>query len=232
MRWFKRAEPREPDPSFLGLLDEYGLSAYERQAAFEQRVGQRDWQLDQDAGLLRLGDDIELVAQILGSEAPRDKSWLWAWANESVDPRLTAKAQAARSIGEDRGLSFLTEPHLDTERTGDGYLLALATTGLLQADAYYPCPYPGGVAYVLVDLASDVPDLGPPTAQRVVDVVSMAIQDAPRLVTRRSLERYLARLGGAVRSSHDSVTFDDNVTFRFDDFGRLTAMEATIEADG
>jgi hypothetical protein len=231
MRWFRRGDSRPPDPEFLDVLDEYGLAAYERQAAFEQRIGERDWELDQDAGVLRLGDDIELAAQILGSEVPRHKSWLWAWANESVDPRLTAKAREARSIGEDRGLSFLAEPQIDTERTGDGYLLALATTGLLRADAYYPCPYPGGLAYVLVDLAFDAPDLGPPTARRVVEVVSMAIHDGPRLVTRRSLERYLARFGGTVHTSDDSITFDDDATFRFDDLGRLTAIEATIESD-
>jgi hypothetical protein len=228
MRWFKRAEPREPDTMFLDLLSEYGLASYERQAAFEQRIGDLDWQLDQDEGVVRLGEDIELPAQILGSEALREKTWLWAWANESIDQRLTASAREARSIGEDRGLSFLTEPQIDTERTGDGYLLALATTGLLGADAYYPCPYPGGVAYVLVDLAAEAPDFGPATPQRIVDVISMAIQDAPRLVSRRPVDRYLATIGAEVSSTSEMVRVGENVTFRFDELGRLTEIDASL----
>jgi hypothetical protein len=228
MRWFKRREPREPDQEFLDLLSEYGLRSYERQAAFEQRIGDLDWELDQDQGVVRLGDALVLPAQILGSEAVKDRTWLWGWANGSVEPSLTVKAAEARSIGEERGISFLTEPQIDTDRTGDGYLLALTTTGLLGADAYYPCPYPGGVAYVLVDLAGDMPDLGPATPERIVDVISMAIQEAPGLISRRSVERYLERIGADAAWEGDRVRVGETATFTFDDLGRLTAIEATL----
>jgi hypothetical protein len=132
-------------------------------------------------------------------------------------------------LGQDRGLPFLTEPQIDTERTGDGYLLALTTTGLLGADAYYPCPFDGGVAYVLVDLGDDVPNLGPATPQRVVDVISLAIQDGPRLVSRRSVERYLARIEAEATIDGTTVRLGSAATFTFDDLGRLTGIEATLE---
>jgi hypothetical protein len=229
MRWFKRAEPREPDQDFVDLLTEHGLASYERQAAFEQRIGDLDWQLDQERGVLMLGEQIILRAQILGSEAVKARTWLWAWANESVDHSLAVKAAEVRSIGEQRGLSFLTEPQIDTERTGDGYLLALATTGLLGADPYYPCPYPGGVAYVLVDLANDALDLGPVTAERIVDVISLAIQDAPRLVSRRSIERYLAGIGADATWEGDGVQLGGSARLTFDELGRLTSIEGVFE---
>lgn len=232
MRWFKRREPPEPEAAFLDLLAEHGLAAYERQAAFEQRVGDLDWQLDQDRGAVMLGDDLVLPAQLLGSEALNARTWLWAWANESIDAELAIKSSEARSIGEARGLTWMTEPQIDTQRTGDGYLLALATSGLLEADAYYPCPYPGGVAYALVDLPQDLRfPPSPATAERVVHVITNALQDGPRLVSRASIERYLTTIGAEAESSGDLILIGENATFRFDELGRLTGIEATLEAE-
>ena len=231
MRWFKRNEPPEPEASFLEALAEHGLAAYERQAAFEGQIGDLDWQLDQERGALLLGDDYVLPAQILGTEAVKAQTWLWAWANDSVEPTLTAKASEARSIGERRELGWLTEPQIDTRRTGDGYLLALATTGLLGVDGYYPCPYPGGVAYAIVDVPAELKVGSPPSAERIVSVISAALHDAPRLITRTSIERYLDAIGAVSSVAADEIRIGEEVTFRFDELGRLTDLEATLEAD-
>jgi len=231
MRWFKRREPPEPEGTFLDLLAEHGLAAYERQADFEQRVGGLDWQLDQDRGTVMLGDDLELPVQLLGSEAVKSQTWLWAWGNPSIDATLAVKSSEARSIGEARGLAWMTEPQIDTERTGDGYLLALTTSGLLKADAYYPCPYPGGLVYALVELPDDLRlSRSRPTAERVVHVITNAVQDAPRLVSRACIERYLTTIGAEAESIGDTIRIGENATFRFDELGRLIGIEATLEA--
>src|SRR5919108_6022775 len=98
MRFFKRkAAPREaPDADFLAFLAEHGLIAFDRQLRLAEVVGERDWQLDQDRGVLTFGDDISLDAQILGSASDRSGTWLWAWANPSIDDRLTREARRAR----------------------------------------------------------------------------------------------------------------------------------------
>lgn len=234
MRWFRRKAPPEPDDDFLDLLAEHGLAFYERQAAFEQRIAGLDWRLDQDRGIVSVGDDLELPAQILGSEAVRDNTWMWAWANPTVEESLSAKSREARSIGHAQGIEVLTEPQIDTHRAGDGYLLALATCGLLDADAYYPCPYPGGVLYVIVDLGDDVPPLGPPGGERVVRLISMMLEDAPRLASRRAIERYLTTIRADISSSGGSIRISQDATLTFDELGRLTEMQATLQppADG
>ena len=216
----------------MELLAEYGLAFYERQVAFEQRIEGLDWQLDQDRGLVSLGDVLELPVQILGSEAVRDKTWMWAWANPTVEEPLTAKSREARSIGEARGIGVLTEPQIDTNRTGDGFLLALATGGLLGADAYYPCPYPGGVLYAIVDLGAEVPTLGPPKAERVVRLISMMIEEAPRLASRRSIERYLKTIGADMAPSGTWIRIGLDTTLTFDDLGRLTEIQETLHPLG
>jgi hypothetical protein len=72
----RRPEPPEPDPDFLGLLAEGGLASFERQLGFAELVGERDSLLDQESGVLRLGDDLVLPVQLLGSEATGSGTWL------------------------------------------------------------------------------------------------------------------------------------------------------------
>ena len=229
MRWFNRTPPSEPDPTFLELLSDHGLAAFERQAAFTDRVGDRDWQLDQERGILTFGDDLSFPAQVLGSEADRSRTWLWAWANESVEPMLTERAAAAREIGQQRGITVLSDPQVDLDRVGEAYLLVMATAGLLEASAYYPCPYPGGAAYVLLELPRQASfDRAP--AERAARTVARAVEQVPILVSRRSIERYLHLIGAAATFDPDAIRVDEIVTFRFDEYGRLTDLEATLEA--
>jgi hypothetical protein len=69
---------------------------------------------DQDEAKLELlfADGRKLVAsaQLIGSFDPRDHSFMWAWANPSVDARLVKAAEAARSEGERLVAAALTTP--------------------------------------------------------------------------------------------------------------------------
>jgi hypothetical protein len=227
MRWFKRAPRPEPDADFLDLLSDHGLAAFERQAIFTDTVGDRDWQLDQDQGVLRFGDDLSFPVQIIGSESDRSRTWLWAWANASVEEALTVKADASRASGVERSIGVLSEPEIDLHRMGEAYLLALATAGLLQADAYYPCPYPGGAAYVLVEAPSEAQTRT--AGERSALVVAGAVDQSPVLVSRKSMERYLADIGAEVSSTPEAIRVGDAATFRFDELGRLIELAATLD---
>jgi hypothetical protein len=229
MRFFRRAQPPDPDPAFVAFLADHGLAAFERQAALTDLVGDRDWELDQERGVLTFGDDLSFPAQILGSEADRSKTWLWAWANPSVDEGMARSATACRRLGEERQIDVLTEPEFELSRIGEAYLLALAVVGALEADAYYPCPYPGGAAYVTVEVPGGLRQVGRSAAARAALVIAGAAEQAPAILSRMSIERYLAGLDATVDSTNDRLTVDDSTTFRFDDLGRLTAVEATIE---
>lgn len=72
MRWSRHSDSRTPigpDGDFLELLHEVALAAYERQLAFTQVVGDRDWLLDQQGAILVLGNDLVLPAQVIGTES-------------------------------------------------------------------------------------------------------------------------------------------------------------------
>ena len=83
--------------------------------AREQGLGlERNYDFDQDTGLLTLklagGRKIVARAQILGSFDPRDRSFMWAWANPSLLPAMCEDAERAKAEGERLGVAALTTP--------------------------------------------------------------------------------------------------------------------------
>ena len=231
MRWFKgrNAPPEraEPDASVMDLLIDHGLAAYERQLVFGERVGDPAWSLDQGRGVLVLGDSLELPTQFLGSESERTNTWLWAWANPTVEPRLAERAESVRSIGHERGITALTDAQIDLDRVGGAHFLAMATTGALGANAYYRCPYEGGAAFVMIELPEDMRPSGD-LSLRIVDYVAKAIADLPMLNSRRAIEGYLSDIGAAARDIPGGLRVIDGPTIRFDDLGRVEALDANV----
>jgi Family of unknown function (DUF6882) len=235
MRWIGRrlrggatAPQQDPDPAFLGFLSEGGLAAYDRQLVFAEIVGDRDWLLDQDNRVLQLGEDLWLPASVLGTASDGDGTWLWAWANPSIEAEMRADAERARALGASRDLDLLTEPEIDLDRIIDGHLLALAVSGALDTDAYYRCPYDGGAAYATVKL-SRVRVAHPSPGRRVGEVIRRALVDLPQLVSRPSIEAYVAAMDAAALVEDHRIVVAQGPTLAFDDLGRLVELTETLE---
>lgn len=216
-------------PADLGLralLTEHGLAAFERQLAFAEIAGDLDWILDQDDGLLRLGGDLALPAQIIGTTSKKSRTWLWAWENPSISDLIAARAREVARVGRERGIDFLVRPELDLASFVDGHLVALAVSGLIDADAYYRGPHPGGEVFILVTEPRVRQPAGIVEA-RVVDVVSQALVGVPQLVTSAGVANYLRHCGLRVTEALGEVR-SDSAVFRFDQLGRLSEMTGSI----
>lgn len=102
------------------------------------RAQAREWGLgeetrfdgDQDAGVLRLrfetGAGVDLPMQILGSFNPSERTFRWAWANTSVDGRLSAAAALVRGWGEANEVAAFTQVSLPAPFDEIAGLVALA----------------------------------------------------------------------------------------------------------
>jgi hypothetical protein len=69
------------------------------------------WDLSQDSGQLVFTlPDMKAVcpAQIIGTYNSEDHTWLWAWANPSIDDKLKADALKLRKYGEEHHIDRLT----------------------------------------------------------------------------------------------------------------------------
>jgi hypothetical protein len=71
------------------------------------------WDLDQDTGELAFSFDdgfkAVAAAQIIGTYNSEDHTWLWAWANPSVDDALKKDALKVRKYGEEHHVERLTK---------------------------------------------------------------------------------------------------------------------------
>jgi Family of unknown function (DUF6882) len=71
------------------------------------------WDLSQESGELvfTLRDDLRAVApaQLIGTYNTEDKTWLWAWANPSIEDKLKVDALKVRKYGEEHQITKLTQ---------------------------------------------------------------------------------------------------------------------------
>jgi hypothetical protein len=234
MRWFRRssggadrAEAEALAEQVHRLLAEHGLHAFDRQLRLGSMVDDSTWQLDQDAAVLRLGSDT-FPAQVIGSTASKSGTWLWGWANPSIDPRMKVKAEALRAIGEAGGPDVLVRPEVDANAAGGGHAFALAAVGLLDADAYYRCPHGGGEVFVLIDIPG-VRDAVPDPEAHALEVLMTAAGAFPSMLSRPAVLRYLGGLGVPVHQASGSVTVgaEGGLSLAWDDLGRLTELSGT-----
>lgn len=139
---FKRKQQAEPDPpdedSPLSVLLMEGAGLIEQSATAHQEqwgLGSADeWDVDQPSGIIRFTFADKVVTapvQMLGSWSRANQSFMWAWANPSVEESLSRDAARVKAFGERHDLSFLvadTVP-VDEEQAADIVAIAFRITG-------------------------------------------------------------------------------------------------------
>jgi hypothetical protein len=148
-------------------MEELRLKTEALQAGW--RFGEAEtWAFSQDDGLLIFtfahGLVVQCPAQIIGTFNANDQSWLWAWANPSIDPALTSDALKVRAYGEQHQLARLTTPKWKGSESDAWAMTALATR-LCDARGAYRGP--SGATYVFMTFGPvrlSRRDATPPTA--------------------------------------------------------------------
>lgn len=144
------------------------------------------WDLDQTTGMITWtfpDRTATAPAQILGSFSPASRSWLWAWANQSILPDMSRDARVFRDWAEANGQPSLAQPRIEADETAAATLVALAVR-VTEATGYYRGP--GGNSAVIITF-------GPVTLTSADGSVS----DVDISVSQRAPEKWAAtrRLG-------------------------------------
>jgi len=109
------------------------------------------WDLSQNTGELvfSLPDGIKAIcpAQIIGTYNSEDRTWMWAWANPSIDERLRADALKVRKYGEEHRIDRLTKPKWEGTEDDAWAMAALAVKLCGEQGAYRG---PSGTTYVFI----------------------------------------------------------------------------------
>jgi hypothetical protein len=87
------------------------------------------WELDQANGVISWffpDRTASAPAQIIGTWMPASGSWLWAWANNSIQPELARDSRMVRDWAEEHGHTSLTLPKVEADREAAAAMAALA----------------------------------------------------------------------------------------------------------
>ena len=226
-------------PEFeLAYLRHAALS-FEKQLALQDLIGERNWSFDMNTGQLVFGKkklfDKPLVfdVQILGSASQAGGSWLWSWANPSVNETLTRASLFLRDQG---ALSDFQTPMfpVDFEDTED-HRIALTSVGVLAqsygCDAYYRGPAGTTALYFLLN--DQRLHLAPPSALRLSTFFPMFLQSVPVADHRAAFTGYLEARDLDFQSENDAVTLQiggSTMTARFDNLNRLANLQVNAKA--
>jgi hypothetical protein len=113
------------------LRQAFGLSRYERW----------DWDGERGAVVFSEAGTPRVIAmgQLVGSVSRKTGTWLWAWANQSIEPRLRRDLDEVRRYGEHHGIWQLTTPKWEADET-DGWEMTSIAAYVLQAKGAYRMP--------------------------------------------------------------------------------------------
>ncbi|MFI5843072.1 DUF6882 domain-containing protein [Catenuloplanes sp. NPDC051500] len=216
---------------FEELFNRHVATAFARQLALADHIGERDWQLDLTEGTATFGNDLRYQVQLLGTESELDRTWLWAWANEGsgIPPALLGLAGWLREYGVANGVPELTEASFPLDRAQGARLALIASA--LSGRAYYRGPYDGGAVFFhLEGLPAEI--IAPARPERVFTVVGQILQGFP-VDHRLMVTSFLSQQGWQVTDTPTEVTgrhpggTDMRVTF--DDLGRITNLAGSIQ---
>jgi hypothetical protein len=208
-------------------LEQYALTALEKQDKLALMIGEHSCSLDLEAGKIRINEAIEFPIQVLGTESDNTLSWLWAWADEQTEVplELLSASLQAKKWGEQKGIPEFNVPSVDLNRA-DGHALAMIATEICQASCYYRDAYEGGAAYVLlfdkrIDVQSSF-DLSR-LLRRYQDLLSRY-----ELNHRNALVSYLHAKGLSPAEKGDMISMvlktGESLSAEFDHSGRLLSL--------
>jgi hypothetical protein len=123
------------------ISSEFSLGKWPRYDLYQER---RELVFSED-GHPRVIAEIQLV----GSISTRSNTWLWSWANDSIDGSLTVAASTVRLYGEEHGFSHLTTSKWDADET-DGWGMTAITAFLTSAKGVYRSPWEGGLTFAVM----------------------------------------------------------------------------------
>jgi hypothetical protein len=103
---------------------------------------EKRWDFNQESGLLEFTfPDVVVRApgQIIGTFDTGSSTWLWAWANPSIDAELKRDALRVLDYGREQRIERLTTPKWPADET-DGWRMAALANRLCSSNGAYRGP--------------------------------------------------------------------------------------------
>ncbi len=219
--------------TFQDHFSDHAASAFARQMALGDVIGDRSWGLDLQRGTLRFGDDLEYPVQLLGTHASGPGTWLWVWANaqSNIPEQLTEAALRARQRGEAEQIEAFTAPSLQLDEALTDHMIAMTCGGLEGGRCYYRAPYDGGALFVLLDGVP--PEVQAPVALSHAPTVLMQVVSQFDVDHRRMVTSFLRQQGLEATSTSATAICaeragEGHLDISFDELGRISNVKGQL----
>jgi hypothetical protein len=158
-----------------------------RQDSLEEELGLdslRRVEWDQRTGELVFSDSagkrVVAKVQFVGSLSKSEKTWLWAWANPTVEDNVKSGSQSVRRYGERYGISRLTEEKWAADEKAGWEMTALSAL-ILNARGAWRTESPTLFTYlVITGIGGAAETAGPPPPAPVSPAPAPAPPPTPR----------------------------------------------------
>ncbi|QDV21166.1 hypothetical protein Pan153_58480 [Gimesia panareensis] len=217
---------------YNALLNQHLCFAFDRQLLLADLVENLNWGYDVSTGILSFGDRYEFQAEILGTEADGDASWLWSWANEmsSLPPERTQAALKLKQLGEAEGIPELSEARHSLSVV-NGHALGMIAVGQKLGQAYYHGPHDQGAVLLLI-VEPQMPWTVENQLQRITTTFPQIIAQMEVEDHQNALFHYLQHYGLEPEAMENVLVVRENgeeiLHASFDDLNRLQELKASI----
>jgi len=220
-------------PGLKRLFELHVAGSVDKQLQLAELIGDHDWQLDIDRGKINFGELGPWRIQVLGLASKRTGTWLWSWAIQTIEipPGLLKVVTALQRLGDLKDVPEFVNFELPRGEQ-IGTRLALTTTGMFKADAFYRAPYSGGALYLL--LADPIyPRQRVNPAVRIPTVLPQVFERFKDLDHRQVLDGYLMYYGLTAVPEGSDVIIENGtepiLRAHFDERDQLTSMDHLVE---
>lgn len=212
------------------LLEKNAGIGFEKQYSLSVVIGDRNWEIDADKGIIVFGGEIEMSMQILGSYSYESETWMWIWANEQAayPPEVTTYANKMKEMGEKYNIEFLTKSQYRIEPT-DVHALGMIASGEFGASAYYAGDYGDGIALLILN-SKQVDEIEYNEQARILTAFPQIIE-VFSINHKRGLRNYLQQKGYAIAEENENMVAHKNenkIVSAFDQQQRLININGKI----
>jgi hypothetical protein len=102
-------------------------------------------------------------SQLVGAVSRKTGTWVWAWADERIEPRHRRDLDEVRLYGEHRGIWQLTTPRWEADEV-DGWEMASIAAYVLQAKGAYRMPDAHQFGFAIFEAVEWLPQAATGTA--------------------------------------------------------------------
>lgn len=95
---------------------------------------------------------VEADIQFSGTYSAKSETWMWAWANESLDEKVKSSSREVRALGEELGLKQLVAGRYAATEV-DGWEMTSVVAKHLNAIGVYRTPGDNGFTYMVITKA-------------------------------------------------------------------------------